>query len=809
MATQIKRKLRAALEAGDSEELQRLCGEVGSNIWLEVGGFDKQNFPFEELCMPLAHHVACKPVSSSCLELLIDRFGRDCLTHGNGRGQTPVHLAAQHQDESWMELVEEKGSKGCLRIVSGWRRAVAHFAAMNRKSNSCLKWLVKELGSDCLTVPDKYGDMAVHLAAQHQGIESLEWIKRQIGTDCFRLKGFRDRTAFHFAAEKSDNSMLKWLVKELGSDCLTVPNSRGDTAVHLAAEHQGIESLEWIKRQIGTDCFRLKGFLDRTAFHFAAQKSENSMLKWLVKELGSDCLAVPDKYDTTAVHLAAQHQGIESLEWIKRQIGTDCFRLKGFLDRTAFHFAAQKSDNSMLKWLVKELGSDCLTVPDRSGDTAVHLAAQHQGIESLEWIKRQIGTDCFRLKGDGDRRTFHFAAKKSDNSNLKWLVKELGSDCLTVPDKYGYTAVHLAAQWQPVDSLQFIFDQIGAEMFSLKNKDGETPADVVESQWRDADESAKRAWISSTQRRLEASRPPAGSSAPTAASAGAKKQLNPSFTDWDFILQDEKKQLIGRGGFGEVYKALTDLNQTVAVKVLPLSGTGQSRKLQKAVEMEKRGVEILKRLSHPNILQFLKCEQKSDGLYIFTELVSGHSLFELMQRQNKPFKESGVRDFSRQICSGLNFLHCQPEGAILHRDIKSSNAMLTSKGVIKLIDFGLAKEIVGTCGLSTGVDPKGTPYFMAPELFMGEGGSIPYSAKTDVWAFGCTVYELTAMQPPDANVQQFRIAVLRCGGRAMPRIADGFSAGLKDFYLRCVDYDPRKRADTAELLRHSFLSASS
>uniref|UniRef100_A0A1I8G9M0 Protein kinase domain-containing protein n=1 Tax=Macrostomum lignano TaxID=282301 RepID=A0A1I8G9M0_9PLAT len=339
----------------------------------------------------------------------------------------------------------------------------------------------------------------------------------------------------------------------------------------------------------------------------------------------------------------------------------------------------------------------------------------------------------------------------SDNSNLKWLVKELGSDCLTVPDKDGNTAVHLAAERQPVDSLQFIFEQIGVEMFSLKNNRGETPVDVVESDRCRTDQSAKRAWIS-TQRRLEASRPPAGSSAPTAASAGTKNQLDPSFTDWNFILQDNQKQLIGRGGFSEVYKALTDRNQTVAVKVLPLSGTGQSGKLQKAVEMEKRGVEILKRLSHPNILQFLKCEQKSDGLYIFTELVSGHSLFELMQRQNKPFKESG-------ICSGLNFLHCQPQGAILHRDIKSSNMMLNNEGVIKLIDFGLAKEIVDTCGLSTGVDPKGTPYFMAPELFMGEENLIPYSAKTDVWAFGCTVYELTAMEPPDANVQQFRIGI--------------------------------------------------
>ncbi|PAA69168.1 hypothetical protein BOX15_Mlig024086g1 [Macrostomum lignano] len=698
MATEMERKLRAALEAGDSEELQRLCGEVGSNIELEVAGFDTQEYPFKELLkMPLVHHVACKPVRLSCLELLIDRFGPGCLTHGNGRGETPVHLAALHQDETWMELVKEKGARDCLGFADGSAHTVAHFAAMNRKSNSCLKWLVKEVGSDCLTVPNEYGDTAVHLAAQHQGIESLELIKRHIGTDSFRLNGWCDETAFHFAAQKSDNSNLEWLVKKLGSDCLTVPNEDGDTAVHFTAIHQGVESLEWIKRLIGTDCFRLKTKCDRTASHFAAQNS--------------------------------------------------------------------------------------------------------------------------------------------DNSNLKWLVKELGSDCLTVPDKDGNTAVHLAAERQPVDSLQFIFEQIGVEMFSLKNNRGETPVDVVESDRCRTDQSAKRAWIS-TQRRLEASRPPAGSSAPTAASAGAaalrprpqaresvqppgptavglpeetrtKNQLDPSFTDWNFILQDNQKQLIGRGGFSEVYKALTDRNQTVAVKVLPLSGTGQSGKLQKAVEMEKRGVEILKRLSHPNILQFLKCEQKSDGLYIFTELVSGHSLFELMQRQNKPFKESGVRDFSRQICSGLNFLHCQPQGAILHRDIKSSNMMLNNEGVIKLIDFGLAKEIVDTCGLSTGVDPKGTPYFMAPELFMGEENLIPYSAKTDVWAFGCTVYELTAMEPPDANVQQFRIGIVRCGGRAMPRIADGFSAGLKDFYLRCVDYDPEKRADTAELLRHSFLSASS
>uniref|UniRef100_A0A1I8JQJ0 Protein kinase domain-containing protein n=1 Tax=Macrostomum lignano TaxID=282301 RepID=A0A1I8JQJ0_9PLAT len=374
-----------------------------------------------------------------------------------------------------------------------------------------------------------------------------------------------------------------------------------------------------------------------------------------------------------------------------------------------------------------------------------------------------------------------------NNSNLEWLVKELGSDCLTVPDSRGDTAVHLAAQWQPVDSLQFIFDQIGAENARLEEPTrAKTPADYVESYcyFRDLSKAgpgflhaaaarsllglplasfsgrlppqlalqlrvpaheldrassrlgrlrsdclkrlAKGTWLFTAAEDAHDKRVVTqkgggrqkGGDAEGVTAEGAKKQLDPSFTDWDFILQDDKKQLIGRGGFGK-----------------------------RAVEMEKRGVEILKRLSHPNILQFLKCEQKSDGLYIFTELVSG---------------------------------------------------------VIKLIDFGLAKEIEKTCGLSTGFGPKGTMYFMAPELFDTKLKSLLYSAKTDVWAFGCTVYELTAMQPPDGDQPIENIGILRFRKQKMPRIADGFSAGLKDFYLRCVDYDPRKRADTAELLRQQL-----
>uniref|UniRef100_A0A1I8HRG8 Protein kinase domain-containing protein n=1 Tax=Macrostomum lignano TaxID=282301 RepID=A0A1I8HRG8_9PLAT len=217
--------------------------------------------------------------------------------------------------------------------------------------------------------------------------------------------------------------------------------------------------------------------------------------------------------------------------------------------------------------------------------------------------------------------------------------------------------------------------------------------------------------------------------------------LDSNFSSWQFVRDDDGcKQQIGSGGFGKVYKALTDKNQTVAVKIIKLAGAMTSKKLNKAVEKECAEIAVLRKLEHPNILKFLKYERTKQGkLCIFTELISGNSLSGLMQQQQKPFAEKAVRDFSQQICTALNFLHTR-KPTILHRDIKGSNIMLTHKGRIKLIDFGLVKEITNTITDST---PHlcGTVFFMACELFT-DTGKLMYSPKTDVWAFGCTVYEL-------------------------------------------------------------------
>uniref|UniRef100_A0A1I8I008 Protein kinase domain-containing protein n=1 Tax=Macrostomum lignano TaxID=282301 RepID=A0A1I8I008_9PLAT len=138
----------------------------------------------------------------------------------------------------------------------------------------------------------------------------------------------------------------------------------------------------------------------------------------------------------------------------------------------------------------------------------------------------------------------------------------------------------------------------------------------------------------------------------------ARPSLDPAFSSWDFLLDgDGNKQLLGAGGFGQVYKAFTDKRQTVAVKIVRLEGASSARLMDEAIEKENAEISVLKAIRHPNIVQFLKSERIKKGkLCIFTELISGHSLSELMQLQRRPFDEEAVRDFSKQLPAGTSAL---------------------------------------------------------------------------------------------------------------------------------------------------------
>jgi eukaryotic-like serine/threonine-protein kinase len=209
---------------------------------------------------------------------------------------------------------------------------------------------------------------------------------------------------------------------------------------------------------------------------------------------------------------------------------------------------------------------------------------------------------------------------------------------------------------------------------------------------------------------------------------------------------------IGAGGMGEVYRARDSrLRRDVAVKVLPetfaADGSRRARFKHEAV--------VLASLNHPNIATIHGVEDE-DGIHaLVMELVEGATLADRVRRGAVPVPEALA--VARQIADALDAAH---ERGIVHRDLKPANIKLTSSGLVKVLDFGLAKAIAeddaapesspGTtltiASTQTGV-VVGTPAYMSPEQLRGQA----VDKRTDVWAFGCVLYEMITGRPAFAR----------------------------------------------------------
>uniref|UniRef100_A0A1I8IBY9 Protein kinase domain-containing protein n=1 Tax=Macrostomum lignano TaxID=282301 RepID=A0A1I8IBY9_9PLAT len=186
---------------------------------------------------------------------------------------------------------------------------------------------------------------------------------------------------------------------------------------------------------------------------------------------------------------------------------------------------------------------------------------------------------------------------------------------------------------------------------------------------------------------------------------------------------------IGSGSFGAVYRAFTDRNQFVAVKVVKLSANASPQQLQRAIRNEEKGVQLLTRLNHRNILKFLKTDRDHQGNFcIFTELLSGIAWPAFWRSTGCSLRTASPTSPD----SALDYIHTRSP-PVLHRDLKCSNVMLTNEGVIKLIDFGLAKEIAASMAANA-TEVVGTPCFISPEIL--DGGN--FTDKSDIWSLGCT-----------------------------------------------------------------------
>jgi serine/threonine protein kinase/tetratricopeptide (TPR) repeat protein len=195
---------------------------------------------------------------------------------------------------------------------------------------------------------------------------------------------------------------------------------------------------------------------------------------------------------------------------------------------------------------------------------------------------------------------------------------------------------------------------------------------------------------------------------------------------------------LGEGGMGVVYKAQdTKLDRTVALKFLP-KNLLCDKEAKIRFEQEAKAASSL---NHPNITTIYEIDEIESECFIAMEYVEGKSLNELLKEKALSLKE--ILDIAIQICEGLLVAH---EKGIVHRDIKSENIMLTSRGQVKIMDFGLAK-LKGVTNLTKDGSTLGTASYMSPEQAKGE----EVDNKSDIFSFGVVLYELLTKQLPFAG----------------------------------------------------------
>ena len=246
---------------------------------------------------------------------------------------------------------------------------------------------------------------------------------------------------------------------------------------------------------------------------------------------------------------------------------------------------------------------------------------------------------------------------------------------------------------------------------------------------------------------------------------------------------------IGAGGMGEVYRARdARLGRDVAVKVLPSELTSDPER-RRRFELEARSTG---QLAHPNVLALYDVGSHEGAPYIVTELLQGETL--AARLRGPGLTARAAVDLGVQVAQGLAAAH---ERGIVHRDLKPANVFLTRDGVVKILDFGLAKHVEGPSarerlaalptqplGTDAGV-VLGTVGYMSPEQVRGQ----PVDHRTDIFAFGCVLYEMLSGRSPFLRGTSADTIAAILGEDPPPLVASGrpVAPALQEIVNRCLE----------------------
>lgn len=278
-------------------------------------------------------------------------------------------------------------------------------------------------------------------------------------------------------------------------------------------------------------------------------------------------------------------------------------------------------------------------------------------------------------------------------------------------------------------------------------------------------------------------------------------------------------ELIGKGAYGRVFKGKSRLTGgMVAIKIIDIDKVDYEEMTTKNLSETLKEIDILQQLRDSKARPYVNIIEEArpvhNELWIVSEYASGGSVNTLM-KPTMTSKDPGpglaekfIVPIARELALGLKYIH---EAGVLHRDLKANNVLILEDGRVQLCDFGVSGTLEPQKSKRSTI--VGTPFWMAPELqkewvkdadphSLMQPKEIQYGNEVDIWAYGCTVYEMACGFPPHHRTMQFDLP-----NAGVPVLeGDRFSEQLKDFVSFVLQPDPKDRPSPDQILEHPFVA---
>jgi len=262
------------------------------------------------------------------------------------------------------------------------------------------------------------------------------------------------------------------------------------------------------------------------------------------------------------------------------------------------------------------------------------------------------------------------------------------------------------------------------------------------------------------------------------------------------------EEKIGEGGMGAVYRGVdTMLDREVAIKALRPELASQDS----IVERFRTEAVTLAKLNHPNIATLFSLFRHGEELYMVLEFVRGETLDSILKRRGALPADEAIPVFC-QVLDGIDHAH---QLGIVHRDIKPANMMLTEKGTLKVLDFGIAR-LLGSARMTRAGNIIGTLEYMAPEQVRGQ----ETDGRSDIYALGMMLYEVLTGRLPFDSENEFELMKMQTEQMPVnPReLNPNIPEAVEEAIMRAIRKDPNERFQTAgdfrEMLQESGLGTT-